>query len=142
MANTAETIASLNTAIDQQNRLDDILKRINQQFDLQIDIHEHLRPKPIHLSSSLSKTQINPIGLQHFLSRPPSNPQHQVWQRSTLPSDSEHNTNQSIFIFARYSDSFDEHVVVVMNATPVVYHNYHGEKINWKDYLKKQDFLK
>lgn len=34
------------------------------------------------------------------------------------------NTYQSIFIFARFSDNFDEHVVVVLNATPVCYHDY------------------
>jgi 1,4-alpha-glucan branching enzyme len=34
------------------------------------------------------------------------------------------NSEQSIFIFARYSENFDDHVVVVFNATPVVYHNY------------------
>ena len=34
------------------------------------------------------------------------------------------NSYQSIFIFARYSKEFDEHVVVIFNATPVVYHDY------------------
>lgn len=34
------------------------------------------------------------------------------------------NTYQSIFIFARFTDDFDEHLVVVINATPVCYHDY------------------
>lgn len=34
------------------------------------------------------------------------------------------NSEQSIFVFARYSEKFDDHVVVVFNATPVVYHDY------------------
>ena len=34
------------------------------------------------------------------------------------------NSHQSIFIFARYSENFDDHLVVVFNATPVVYHDY------------------
>ena len=34
------------------------------------------------------------------------------------------NSHQSIFVFARYSENFDDHVVVVFNATPVVYHDY------------------
>jgi 1,4-alpha-glucan branching enzyme len=34
------------------------------------------------------------------------------------------NAEQSVFVFARYCEDFDEHLVVVFNATPVVYHNY------------------
>jgi len=34
------------------------------------------------------------------------------------------NSIQSIFVFARYSDNFDDHIVVILNATPVVYHDY------------------
>ena len=34
------------------------------------------------------------------------------------------NSEQSIFVFARYSEKFDDHVIVVFNATPVVYHDY------------------
>ena len=34
------------------------------------------------------------------------------------------NAEQSVFVFARYSEEFDEHLVVIFNATPVVYHDY------------------
>lgn len=35
------------------------------------------------------------------------------------------NSEQSIFSFIRYAKQKDEHLVVVLNMTPVVYHNFH-----------------
>ena len=46
------------------------------------------------------------------------------------------NSYQSIFIFARYSEKFDEHVVVVFNATPVVYHDYSIGVPGNRDYVE------
>ena len=34
------------------------------------------------------------------------------------------NAEQSIFSFIRYSENFDDHLVIIMNCTPVVYHGY------------------
>lgn len=46
------------------------------------------------------------------------------------------NSYQSIFIFARYSENFDDHVVVVLNATPVVYHDYSIGVPGNRDYVE------
>ena len=46
------------------------------------------------------------------------------------------NAHQSIFIFARYSENFDDHVVVVFNATPVVYHDYAIGVPGNRDYIE------
>lgn len=34
------------------------------------------------------------------------------------------NANQSLYVYVRFSKKFDEHIVVVMNATPNTYQNY------------------
>ena len=98
MTSTIETLASLNAAIAQQNRLDDLLKRVSRQFDIQIDIHEPLQQTYPHQSSSLSKSQINRVGLQQFLSKPANNPQQPVTQTELHHNDSAKRINRSILM--------------------------------------------
>jgi len=46
------------------------------------------------------------------------------------------NNSQSIFVFARFSEDFNNHLVIVMNATPVVYHNYSIGVPGNRDYVE------